>query len=118
MLPLFGSTYVCEQTFSVMNKARHRSRLTDQHLRSILRIATTQLTPDFDALRPTTLFPLKCEFLYCVMKKMPLLLKQLEMIEYFVLNVESDSIDLFPVNVDFFNFAPSIEICIKNNLQV
>ncbi|KAK0152455.1 General transcription factor II-I repeat domain-containing protein 2A [Merluccius polli] len=52
MLALFGSTYVCEQTFSVMNfnKARHRSRLTDQHLRSILRIATTKLTPDFDAL--------------------------------------------------------------------
>ncbi|XP_027861956.1 general transcription factor II-I repeat domain-containing protein 2-like [Xiphophorus couchianus] len=52
MLALFGSTYVCEQTFSVMNinKARYRSRLTDQHLRSILRIATTKLTPDFDAL--------------------------------------------------------------------
>ncbi|XP_077386299.1 general transcription factor II-I repeat domain-containing protein 2-like isoform X1 [Festucalex cinctus] len=52
MLALFGSTYVCEQTFSVMNmnKARHRSRITDQHLGSILRIATTKLTPDFDAL--------------------------------------------------------------------
>lgn len=59
MLALFGSTYVCEQTFSLMNinKARHRSKLTDQ-----LRIATTKLTPDFDALikRGTiTLFPLK-----------------------------------------------------------
>ncbi|XP_030595640.1 interferon-induced very large GTPase 1-like [Archocentrus centrarchus] len=52
ILALFGSTYVCEQTFSVMNfnKASHRSNLTDQHLRSILRIATTKLTPDFDAL--------------------------------------------------------------------
>uniref|UniRef100_A0A0E9UX64 HAT C-terminal dimerisation domain-containing protein n=5 Tax=Euteleostomi TaxID=117571 RepID=A0A0E9UX64_ANGAN len=52
MLVLFGSTYVCEQTFSVMkiNKAHHRSKLTDQHLRSVLRIATTKLTPDFDAL--------------------------------------------------------------------
>ncbi|CAK6954401.1 general transcription factor II-I repeat domain-containing protein 2-like [Scomber scombrus] len=52
MLTLFGSTYVCEQTFSVMNinKSRHRSRLTDQHLGAILRIATTKLTPDFDAL--------------------------------------------------------------------
>uniref|UniRef100_A0A8C8R4R6 Uncharacterized protein n=1 Tax=Pelusios castaneus TaxID=367368 RepID=A0A8C8R4R6_9SAUR len=52
MLAFFGSTYVCEQTFSVMNinKSRHRSQLTDQHLRSILRIATTKLTPDFDAL--------------------------------------------------------------------
>ncbi|KAJ8393026.1 hypothetical protein AAFF_G00069300 [Aldrovandia affinis] len=52
MLVLFGSTYVCEQTFSIMNinKASHRSQLTDQHLGSILRIATTKLTPDFDAL--------------------------------------------------------------------
>ncbi|XP_067949502.1 EPM2A-interacting protein 1-like [Watersipora subatra] len=52
MLALFGLIYVCEQTFSVMNinKASHRSKLTDQHLRSILRIATTKLTPDFDAL--------------------------------------------------------------------
>ncbi|XP_053192732.1 general transcription factor II-I repeat domain-containing protein 2A-like, partial [Scomber japonicus] len=52
MLALFGSTYMCEQTFSLMNinKTRHRSKLTDQHLRSILRIATTKLTPDFDAL--------------------------------------------------------------------
>lgn len=52
MLVLFGSTYVCEQTFSIMNinKASHRSKLTDQHLRSVLRIATTKLTPDFDAL--------------------------------------------------------------------
>ncbi|KAK7134480.1 hypothetical protein R3I93_017791 [Phoxinus phoxinus] len=52
MLVLFGSTYVCEQTFSVMNinKTRHRSQLTDDHLRSVLRIATTKLTPNFDAL--------------------------------------------------------------------
>uniref|UniRef100_G1QBL7 HAT C-terminal dimerisation domain-containing protein n=1 Tax=Myotis lucifugus TaxID=59463 RepID=G1QBL7_MYOLU len=52
ILVLFGSTYVCEQTFSVMNinKAPHRSSLTDEHLRSILRIATTKLTPDIDAL--------------------------------------------------------------------
>lgn len=52
MLVLFGSTCVCEQTFSVMNtnKAPHRSQLSDEHLRSVLRIATTKLTPDFDAL--------------------------------------------------------------------
>lgn len=36
MLVLFGSTYVWEQTFSVMNykKSRYRSRLTDEHLSS------------------------------------------------------------------------------------
>ncbi|XP_067933035.1 general transcription factor II-I repeat domain-containing protein 2A-like [Watersipora subatra] len=52
MLALFGLTYVCEQMFSIMNinKASHRSQLTDQNLRSILRIVTTKLTPDFDAL--------------------------------------------------------------------
>lgn len=44
MLVLFGSTYVCEQTFSVMNynKAPHRSQSSDEHLRSVLRIANTK----------------------------------------------------------------------------
>ncbi|KAG1927222.1 EPM2A-interacting protein [Pimephales promelas] len=52
MLVLFGSTYVCEQTFSVMNfnKSRYRSRLTDAHLSSVLRISTSNTTPDFDEL--------------------------------------------------------------------
>lgn len=50
MLVLFGSTYVCEQTFSVMNfnKSRYRSRLTDGHLSSVLRISTSNMTTDFD----------------------------------------------------------------------
>ena len=68
MLTLFVSTYVCEQTFSVMNtnKVRHRSNLANHHLGSVLRIATTNLTPDFDAFaekkkkeKSATLFPLK-----------------------------------------------------------
>ena len=52
MLVLFGSTYVCELTFSMMNtnNASHRSQLSDEHLRSTLRIVTTKLAPDFDAL--------------------------------------------------------------------
>lgn len=43
-LCMFGSTYLCEKLFSVMkiNKLAHRSRLTDEHLQSILRISTTQ----------------------------------------------------------------------------
>ncbi|KAM4620367.1 general transcription factor II-I repeat domain-containing protein 2 [Polymixia lowei] len=52
-LCLFGSTYLCEQLFSVMNinKTSHRSRITDEHLQSILRISTTQnLTPNINEL--------------------------------------------------------------------
>lgn len=52
MLVLFGSNYVCEQTFSVMNinKPRHRAHLTDEHLRPVLGIPTTKLTPNFNVL--------------------------------------------------------------------
>ncbi|XP_029639663.1 general transcription factor II-I repeat domain-containing protein 2-like [Octopus sinensis] len=43
-LSLFGSTYLCKQLFSVtkMKKTSHRSRPTDEHLQSILRVSTTQ----------------------------------------------------------------------------
>ncbi|KAG9266202.1 general transcription factor II-I repeat domain-containing protein 2-like [Astyanax mexicanus] len=43
MISLFGSTYICEQTFSLMtlNKNRLRSRITDRHLCNVLRISTT-----------------------------------------------------------------------------
>lgn len=50
-LCMFGSTYLCEKLFSVMklNKTVHRSRLTDEHLQSILRISATQdLTPNLN----------------------------------------------------------------------
>ena len=53
MLSMFGSTYLCEQLFSLMkmNKTSHRSRLTDEHLHSILKISSTwSLTPDIDGL--------------------------------------------------------------------
>jgi 17beta-estradiol 17-dehydrogenase/3beta-hydroxysteroid 3-dehydrogenase/mitotic-spindle organizing protein 1 len=52
MLVLFGSTYICEQTFSVMkfNKSKHRSAMTDDHLSAVLRIATTEMMPDFNSL--------------------------------------------------------------------
>ncbi|XP_036357567.1 general transcription factor II-I repeat domain-containing protein 2A-like [Octopus sinensis] len=52
MFVLFASTYICEQTFSIMkiNKGKNRSLLTDSNLQSVLRISTSNLTPNFDKL--------------------------------------------------------------------
>ncbi|XP_077969525.1 general transcription factor II-I repeat domain-containing protein 2-like [Styela clava] len=52
MLVLFGSTYICEQTFSVMNftKSKFRSSLTDEHLSDLLRISTSAIEPDIQGL--------------------------------------------------------------------
>lgn len=52
MSSIFGSTYVCEQLFSQMKnvKSKIRTRLTDQHLEDTLRIATTGILPDIEAL--------------------------------------------------------------------
>ncbi len=52
ILVLFGSTYVWEQTFSVMkfNKSRFRSSITDVHLAAVLRISTSDIQPDINAL--------------------------------------------------------------------
>lgn len=50
LFSMFGSTYLCEQTFSIMNlnKNKLRSNLTDSNLTNILKIATTELEPDID----------------------------------------------------------------------
>lgn len=53
VLCMFGTTYICEQVFSVMNinKTKLRSRLTHKHLNDILKWAATQdVTPNIDAL--------------------------------------------------------------------
>nr|CAH7716333.1 unnamed protein product [Callosobruchus chinensis] len=52
ILCLFGSTYICEQTFSVLNlnKNDNRSMLTDAHLNDILRTATSKFVPKYDDL--------------------------------------------------------------------
>nr|XP_046161727.1 general transcription factor II-I repeat domain-containing protein 2-like [Oncorhynchus gorbuscha] len=53
MPSMFSSTYLCEQLFSSMKmtKTTHRRRLTDEHLRSILRISSAQsLSQDIDEL--------------------------------------------------------------------
>ena len=51
VMSMFGNTYSCEQMFSVMklNKTSHRSRLTDQHLVSVLKVATAKdINPRID----------------------------------------------------------------------
>ena len=45
MFSVFGSTYICEQTFSKMKlvKSKLRSRLTDEHLQQILKLSVTNI---------------------------------------------------------------------------
>ncbi|XP_077957581.1 general transcription factor II-I repeat domain-containing protein 2-like [Gasterosteus aculeatus] len=53
VLSIFGTTYLCEQVFSVMNitKTKLRSRLTRKYLNDVLKLAATQdFKPDIDAL--------------------------------------------------------------------
>lgn len=52
MLVIFGSTYICEQTFSGMKhkKSKLRSRITDEHLETTLKISTSRFEPDFEKL--------------------------------------------------------------------
>ncbi|XP_066941420.1 general transcription factor II-I repeat domain-containing protein 2B-like [Macrobrachium rosenbergii] len=53
ILSMFGTTYLCEKAFSVMNlnKTKHHSRLTNGHLNDIVKcVATQDLKPDIDVL--------------------------------------------------------------------
>jgi 17beta-estradiol 17-dehydrogenase/3beta-hydroxysteroid 3-dehydrogenase/mitotic-spindle organizing protein 1 len=52
MLTRFGSTYVCEASFSTMNvvKSKYRSRLSNANLESNLRVALSDYKPDYDRL--------------------------------------------------------------------
>ena len=49
ILSMFGSTYLCEQLFSILkiNETSHRSRLTEEHVRSIL---AQRITPNINKL--------------------------------------------------------------------
>ena len=51
IISMFGSTYCCEQLFTIMkgNKSPLRSRITDIHLGSVLKITTTNnISPEID----------------------------------------------------------------------
>ena len=52
MLSMFGSTYICESTFSVMKrlKSNARNRLADETLDARLRLATTEVDVDVERL--------------------------------------------------------------------
>ncbi|KAJ4939175.1 hypothetical protein JOQ06_028635 [Pogonophryne albipinna] len=52
VLSIFGSTYVCEQVFSNMNfiKSKHRACLTDDSLRSCVKMKVTAYSPDVQTL--------------------------------------------------------------------
>uniref|UniRef100_A0A8C4SXG7 SPIN-DOC-like zinc-finger domain-containing protein n=1 Tax=Erpetoichthys calabaricus TaxID=27687 RepID=A0A8C4SXG7_ERPCA len=53
VLSMFGRTYLCEQLFSLMKatKTPHRSRLTVEHLSSLIKVAAAQdFKPDIDEL--------------------------------------------------------------------
>ncbi|KII65188.1 General transcription factor II-I repeat domain-containing protein 2B [Thelohanellus kitauei] len=50
---MFGTSYVCERLFSIMNlnKSKYRSKLTYSHLNAVPRVSTAQtLAPGFDEL--------------------------------------------------------------------
>jgi len=47
---IFGTTYLCEQTFSKMKhvKSNYQANLSDDHLESILTTGSSNLEPDFN----------------------------------------------------------------------
>ena len=47
---MFGTTYICEQTFSKMKyvKSEHRTRLTDDHLKAIFMVGYCTSKPNVD----------------------------------------------------------------------
>ena len=49
LFSIFGSTYICEQSFSCMkiNSSKNRSMLSDTNLNAVMRVSTSNLVPDF-----------------------------------------------------------------------
>jgi 17beta-estradiol 17-dehydrogenase/3beta-hydroxysteroid 3-dehydrogenase/mitotic-spindle organizing protein 1 len=47
MIAMFGNTYACEQFFSLVdnNKTKSRSRLTDGHMKSVMTVVSSNISP-------------------------------------------------------------------------
>ena len=52
MFRLFGSSYICEQMFSVMNLNKNRQcfSLNNGHLQNILKVSSSSIVPDYGVL--------------------------------------------------------------------
>ena len=52
LMSLSGTTYICDQSFSVMNhnKFHLRLRILDSTLENVLRVATTNIEPQMEEL--------------------------------------------------------------------
>ena len=52
IISIFGTTYLCESFYSTLKfvKSKHRSVLTNQHLKELLRSAVTNYSPNFKEL--------------------------------------------------------------------
>ena len=52
LLSMFGSTYMCESTFSRMKFVKNslRTNLSDENLRALLMLGTSNLKPDFSTI--------------------------------------------------------------------
>ena len=52
LVSVFGSSHICEQAFSIinLNKSKLRSRLTDDRLHAVMRVACSQLSPNIEQL--------------------------------------------------------------------
>ncbi|XP_025410322.1 EPM2A-interacting protein 1-like [Sipha flava] len=50
IMAMFASSYVCEQTFSTMKLRKNsiRNRLSNEHLFTLLKVASSQLEPAFE----------------------------------------------------------------------
>ncbi|UYV67259.1 EPM2AIP1 [Cordylochernes scorpioides] len=59
LFSVFGTTYLCEKTFSKMKYTKnvYRSKLTDEHLKSLLIIGTSKISPQLQTIEFSSMSP-------------------------------------------------------------